>query len=131
MSKLRDQITRLQSETDRMGERLDAMEARQAAAPRYAEDKLAAQSAPTTLSRPKLKVVRMEPGAELASDADNEAAPGESDAGPRLLIQGEGKSLETRTLPAPVAAKTASPAGKAPKAERTDASKSKAETPSP
>jgi hypothetical protein len=129
-TKLRDEITRLQSETDRMGERLDAMEARQAATPRYAEDKLASASSPTTLSRPKLKVVRVEPGAELANDGDGEAAQPENDGSPRLLIQGEGKTLETRTMPAPVAAKTAAPANKAPKSERADAKSSKGEAPS-
>lgn len=130
LSKLRDQMSELQNETDRMGERLDGMEARQASTARQADERVDAAASSGTLSRPKLKVVRMEPGGEVAGDdgtSVNDAAP-ESD-GPRVVIQGEGKSLETRTLPAaPTAAKTApsrAPKSDAPKGQKSEAQPSK------
>lgn len=125
LSKLRDQIAELQNETDRMGERVDAMEARQASAARQADDRAVAQASSGTLSRPKLKVVRVEPGGEMAGDegvASNDAAQ-ESD-GPRVVIQGEGKSLETRTVgSAPTAAKTSPKAPKGDRGEKNDGPK--------
>jgi hypothetical protein len=127
LSKLRDQVAELQNDTDRMGERLDAMEVRHASAARQADDRVAATTAAGTLSRPKLKIVRVEPGSDMAADdttgAPDELAP-ESD-GPRVVIQGEGKSLETRTVAtAPTAAKSApAKAPKNDKAEKSDAGK--------
>jgi len=140
LSKLRDEVAHLQSETDRMGERLDAMEVQKAAVPHYAEERVAEGSS-TTISRPRLKVVRMEPGAEgPTADGDSADPPApDADTGPRMIIQGEGKSLESRMLPAaPVAAKTtkadspkAKPepdkAKKADKSDKADAKASKSE----
>jgi len=117
--KMQDQLTQLQSETDRMGERLDAMELRQANTPRGSDDRVAAAAPATTLTRPKLKVVRVEPGTELAPEGDADQSS-EADNAPRVVIQGEGKSLETRTLPAPAAAKSAPPpSSKAPKSDKS------------
>jgi hypothetical protein len=97
LAKLHDDVTRLQAETDRMGERMEAMEARSSAASR-SEEKVAS-AAEATLSRPKLKVVRVEPDAEpTAAAAAAEPAP-DAEGAPRVVIQGEGKTLETRTLP--------------------------------
>jgi hypothetical protein len=124
LSKLREEVVHLQSETDRMGERLDAMEMRQASVPHYAEERVA-QASPT-LSRPKLKVVRVEPGADgSALDPDAaDANAADADTGPRVVIQGEGKALESRTLPAaPVAAKSAKPETSKAKPEASKASK--------
>jgi hypothetical protein len=124
LAKLRAQVTELQADTDRMGERLDVVEASKAAAP--ASDQRLASVAAETMSRPKLKVVRVEPddGEEAqASDADSEA-------GPRVVIQGEGKSLETRTLAG--ASRVAPKTEKVEKIEKSDKPKAeKAETPSP
>lgn len=135
LSKLTDEVRRLQSETDRMGERLDAVETRSAATSHYAEERVALSG--TTVTRPKLKVVRVEPGADDAPLAEADPAPVAPDApevddGPRVLIQGEGKSVESRTLPAgaPVAAKTAQVSrAPGPKA-KADPKASKAEAPS-
>lgn len=125
LKKMQDQLTQLQSETDRMGERLDAMEARQASAPRTSDDRVAAAGPATTLSRPKLKIVRVEPGAEYGSEGGDAEQSAEADNGPRVVIQGEGKSLETRTMPAPAAAKSApAPSSKAPKADKAPKSDS-------
>jgi hypothetical protein len=125
LSKLREEVLHLQSETDRMGERLDAMETREAAVPHQPEERVA--QGPSALTRPKLKVVRVEPGAD-GSGFGPEAADAnalDADTGPRVLIQGEGKSLESRTLPAsPVAAKTTKPDAPKSKAESAKSAKS-------
>jgi hypothetical protein len=81
------------------------------------------------LSRPKLKIVRVEPGSELAPErADADEGYGDADNGPRVVIQGEGKSLETRTLPAPTAAKSAPTAAKPPKSDKEGAKAPKADS---
>jgi uncharacterized small protein (DUF1192 family) len=105
ISKLQEEVTRLQADLDRGTERLSSLEERQSALssgpgarPKEAE--------PKRVERPQLKVVRVEPGGEPAAAA-SEPAPAD-DAGPRLVIQGEGKELETRTLPAPSAVKAKS-----------------------
>jgi outer membrane murein-binding lipoprotein Lpp len=121
LSKLTDEVHHMQSETDRMAERLDAMEARQASAPRASEERIASNA--PTIVRPKLKVVRMEPGEEIAPDDASEAGaqPAPDDGGPRVLIRGEGTTLESRTLsgsaPAPALKTSKSEGGKARKAD--------------
>jgi hypothetical protein len=74
------------------------------------------------MSRPKLKVVRVDPNA----GSEPEASDADSDTRPRVVIQGEGKSLETRTLPA--GARPAPKVEKVDKAERP-AKSEKAEKP--
>lgn len=96
LAKLQEELTRVQSQTDRMAERLDAMELRQSTQAR-AEERVAA-AAPATHSRPKLKVVRVESDGELSADRPFDGAAVD-DSGPRVVIQGEGKSLETRSVP--------------------------------
>jgi hypothetical protein len=115
LAKLREQVTELQAETDRMGERLDVVEAVKPAT--RPSDERVASVAPDTMSRPKLKVVRVDPDA----GPEAEASDADTDTGPRVVIQGEGKALETRTMPsapkvAPKPEKTSKPA-KAEKAE--------------
>ena len=71
-------------------------------------------------------VKRVEPGAEgsISPEAEAADAPPTEDTGPRLLIQGEGKALESRTMgAAPVAAKTTKPE---PSKKDTKAGKEKA-----
>jgi len=104
LAKLQEEVTRVQSQTDRMNERLDAVELRQATAPRPEER--VASSGPTTVSRPKLKVVRVESDGEVPAEGAVESAPAD-DTGPRVVIQGEGKSIESRSV-----AGTAKPAPK-------------------
>lgn len=118
LAKLREQVAELQSDTDRMGERLDAVEASRAPTP---SDQRLAKAGSETMSRPKLKVVRVDPNA----GAEPEVSDADSDTGPRVVIQGEGKSLETRTLPG--AAKAAPKVEKVEKAEKP----AKAETAEP
>ncbi|HEX6766041.1 MAG TPA: hypothetical protein VF103_11200 [Polyangiaceae bacterium] len=95
LAKLQEDLTRVQSQTDRMAERLDAVELRQATAPQ--KEERVASAAPATVSRPKLKVVRVEADGEVADEtAENGPA---DDTGPRVVIQGEGKSVESRSVP--------------------------------
>jgi hypothetical protein len=120
LSKLKDEVLHLQSESDRMAERLDAMEARQANPPRPSEERVASNT--SAVLRPKLKIVRMEPGEENAADDGSQAAPEPAaDDGPRVLIRGEGTSIETRTLsgsaPPPAAKSSKSDSGKSRKSD--------------
>jgi alpha-acetolactate decarboxylase len=94
-AKLQEELTRVQSQTDRMAERLDAVELRQATAPQ--KEERVASAAPETVSRSKLKVVRVESEGEVSPEETVNTQAEES--GPRVVIQGEGKSLETRTMP--------------------------------
>jgi hypothetical protein len=95
-AKLQEDVTRIQSENDRMAERLDAVELREATASRK-EERVATADQPTTVTRPKLKIVHVDADdASLADMADNSAA---DDSGPRVVIQGEGKTIETRSVP--------------------------------
>jgi hypothetical protein len=127
LSKLREEVAHLQSETDRMGERLDAMEVRQASTPKAPDERVALGSG--TLSRPKLKVVHVEPGDNDAFAAASDLTPvsEEADTGPRLVIEGEGKSLESHTLPAGSAAKSPAPVSKT-KADGAKSAKPQAAT---
>ena len=132
LKKMQDDITRLQSETDRMGERVDAMETRQSNNPRASDDRFApASQSSATLSRPKLKVVRVEPGSDLAAEAEPDPGYAEADNSPRVVIQGEGKNLETRTQPAPTAAKSAPTTNKAPKSDKAEGQKAQKSDPAP
>jgi hypothetical protein len=124
LSKLNEEIRHLQSETDRMTERLDGVESRQAMAPRVAEERVAINAA--TVSRPKLKVVRVEPGDDSGAGDVPEANPSapEDDASPRVVIQGEGKSVESRTVTG-----TAAPSAKTSRPEASKARKSEPSAP--
>jgi hypothetical protein len=118
LAKLHEQVAELQADTDRMGERLDAVEVSKAPTP---SDQRLAKAESETVSRPKLKVVRVDPDA----GAEPEVSDADSDTGPRVVIQGEGKSLETRMLPG--AAKAAPKVEKAEKPAKVE----KAEPASP
>jgi hypothetical protein len=111
-AKLQEELTRVQSQTDRMAERLDAIELRQATAPKPDEGRVA-NAEPTTLSRPKLKVVRVEADGEVPSDESQAPA----DDGPRVIIQGEGKTLETRSVATPPQKSAPKPSEPSKKAE--------------
>ena len=89
---------------------MDAVEAQRPAA----SDHRLASAAPEAITRPKLKVVRVDP--DGTSSSSHSPPDAEADVGPRVLIQGEGKALETRTLPPakPPAPKPEAPAAKKP-----------------
>ena len=114
ISKLQEEVTRLQADLDRGTERLASLEERNTALVSDTADAGPKAAEPKRVERPQLKVVRVEPGSEPSAAAASDTAVVE-DAGPRLLIQGEGKELETRTLPASSAAKAKSSDAPAPK----------------
>jgi hypothetical protein len=118
ISKLQEEVTRLQADLDRGTERLASVEERQAAAAGAKADTRTAAATPKRVERPNLKVVRVEPGQNhpgLEPSFEDRAAresepPPAADEGtePRVVIRGEGKELETRTLPAQPAVKAKS-----------------------
>jgi hypothetical protein len=109
ISKLQEEVTRLQADLDRGAERLASVEERQAAAAGTNAEPRAEAAAPKRVERPNLKVVRVEPGQTQASLGEPESTPVADEASePRVVIQGEGKALETRTLPATPAVKAKS-----------------------
>jgi hypothetical protein len=126
-AKLQEELTRVQSETDRMAERLDAVELRQATAPQ--KEERVASAAPETLSRPKLKVVRVESEGDVAPEETVNTQADE--AGPRVVIQGEGKSLETRTMPASQKSAPPKTDSKPPKTDSKSQPSKKTESPAP
>ena len=79
-----------------MAERMDAVELRQATQERPEER--VASAAPATVSRPKLKVVKVESEGDFSAAEAFDAAPND-DTGPRVVISGEGKTIESRSVP--------------------------------
>jgi hypothetical protein len=96
LSQLRDDIRKLQNDNDRVSERLEAVELRQA-------HEVAARNAPKapgpaaeTVSRPRLKVLRLSPeGEKVPADAATPEPAGQESA-PRMILKGQGKELELR-----------------------------------
>lgn len=109
ISKLQEEVTRLQADLDRGTERLASVEERQAAAAGAKVDSRTAAATPKRVERPNLKVVRVEPGQNHPGLGESEPPPaGDVGMEPRVVIRGEGKELETRTLPAQPAVKAKS-----------------------
>lgn len=98
LASLREEIQKLQNENDRMNERIEAIELRQAreevkAAEAKTSEEKAAKDEPAVVTRPPLKVLRLSPeGKEDAGAAGGPAA----DTAPRPLLKGQGKDLELR-----------------------------------
>jgi hypothetical protein len=91
LSAMQDEITKVQSQNDRLVERLDAIEARQAKADSAASKSTASPNGPATSERPTLKVVKVVPedtsgmpSPEVGSQAPGEAA---DDPSPRPVIK--------------------------------------------
>jgi hypothetical protein len=99
MSGLREDITRLQAENDRLGERVDALEVKGSPAPTKA-----AAPADPKLERAPLKVVKLVPGDGPATSSDAEApelaaderpdAPGTR---PMIRLRGKGEDGPARS----------------------------------
>ena len=98
VSSLQDEVNLLQNTVDRLEERLAAVEMQERARPARPA---AEESASTgTIERPRLKVIRLEPGAEPVSEEPSprsDAAPPPKDPpdDPRPVIRGSGDRLET------------------------------------
>jgi len=95
LSQLREDIRKLQNDNDRVSERLEAVELRQA-------QLAASQNAPApgkeaeTVSRPRLKVLHLTPGDETPTAEGADSAPSAQDSGPRMILKGQGKELELK-----------------------------------
>ncbi len=98
LSSMQDEITRLQNQNDRLVERVDAMEVREAKQASAAP--APAPAAQPTSERPSLKVVKVVPGDDsgMPSPQVGTQPPGEAadDPSPRPLIKlrGGGKGSE-------------------------------------
>jgi cell division septum initiation protein DivIVA len=100
LSSMQDEITRLQNQNDRLVERVDAMEVREAKTPPAGKARLAAPSSAAASERPSLKVVKVVPEdtSGMPSPQVGTQAPGDAadDPSPRPVIKlrGSGKSAE-------------------------------------
>ena len=102
---LQEEVTLLQNSQDRLEERLAAIELRQS---QMAEGPAqTAPSAPRTMERPRLKVIRVEPDSAHAPPTQGSPTPrapqpedSESDT-PRPVIRGTGTRLQSSTPPGP------------------------------
>ena len=100
LSSMQDEITRLQNQNDRLVERVDAMEVRDAKATPAGKSRPATQAAAAASERPSLKVVKVVPEdtSGMPSPQVGTQAPGEAadDPSPRPVIKlrGSGKSAE-------------------------------------
>jgi hypothetical protein len=91
LSAMQDEITKVQSQNDRLVERLDAVEARQAKAESAASPSAKNAGAPAASERPSLKVVKVVPedtsgmpSPQVGTQAPEEAA---DDPSPRPVIK--------------------------------------------
>jgi hypothetical protein len=98
LSGMREEIQKLQNENDRVSERLEAIELRQARAEAKGAEVKTAREEPGVVTRPQLKVLRLSPdGASEDGQAEPAAAPASgSDSAPRMMLKGQGKDLELR-----------------------------------
>ena len=98
LSSLRDEIQKLQNENDRVSERLEAIELRQARAEAKGAEVKTAREEPGVVTRPQLKVLRLSPeGTSEEGQAEPATAPAAgSDSAPRMMLKGQGKDLELR-----------------------------------
>jgi hypothetical protein len=100
LSTMQDEITRLQNQNDRLVERVDAMEVREAKAAPAGKSRPAAPASASGSERPSLKVVKVVPEdtSGMPSPQVGTQAPGEAadDPSPRPVIKlrGGGKSGE-------------------------------------
>jgi hypothetical protein len=94
LSDLQGDLRKLQNDTDRVNERLEAVEIRQARADAAANAPKATSA--ETVSRPRLKVLRLAPGDDAAA---GEAKKEQPEDGPRMMLKGQGKELELKQSP--------------------------------
>lgn len=95
LSQLREEIRKLQNDTDRVSERLEAVELRQARA-EAAQNAPRAVASSETVSRPRLKVLHLSPGEGDATPASGAAPAGGEEQGPPMILKGQGKDLELK-----------------------------------
>lgn len=101
VTSLQDEVTLLQNDVDRLEERLAAVESWPRSQQTSEKDE---QAAPGTIERPRLKVIRLEPGASSAAPQQSTEAPSRSseDADEsRPVIRGTGDRIESDLPSAP------------------------------
>jgi hypothetical protein len=98
LSSLREEIQKLQNENDRVGERLEAIELRQAREEAKGTEVKTAKEDSGVVSRPPLKVLRLSPEGNSEEGQAEPATPpaAGSDSAPRMMLKGQGKDLELR-----------------------------------
>jgi hypothetical protein len=98
LSSLREEIQKLQNENDRVSERLEAVELRQAREEAKGAEVKTAKDEPGVLTRPRLKVLHLSPdGTSNEGQPDPAASPAAGqDSAPRMMLKGQGKDLELR-----------------------------------
>ena len=103
MSSLQDEVNLLQNTVDRLEERLAAVEMQERARPAIPASN--ASEGAGTIERPRLKVIRLEPGAETGGagpSQPSETGPDREPADePRPVIRGAGDRVETELPPGP------------------------------
>lgn len=128
LSAMREEITALQNQNDRLVERMDALEVKQARAEAKSKAPVASEA---TTERPPLKVVRLEPGAEPGAPQTGDVAAGEAadDPSPRTVIRGRGSNVEGRLASGELLASSTEPEGRHRKSNDGESSRSKDESP--
>jgi hypothetical protein len=97
---LQDELTLLQNDVDRLEERLAAVETRPQVQSSASEQEKASAG---TLERPRLKVIKLEPGASSASSSPTPEEPvseAKDTDEPRPVIRGSGDQVESELPPA-------------------------------
>jgi hypothetical protein len=96
LSTLREEIQKLQNDNDRVSERLEAIELRQAREEAKGSEVKTAKEEPGVVTRPRLKVLHLSPeGSPDEGQPDPASAPA-SDGAPRMMLKGQGKDLELK-----------------------------------
>ena len=96
LSELREDIRKLQNDNDRVSERLEAVELRQAQEVAAHNAPKAPAGNPETVSRPRLKVLHLTPGDENPPAQGTAGEPAGQDQSPPMILKGQGKELELR-----------------------------------
>jgi len=96
LSQLREDIRKLQNDNDRVSERLEAVELRQAQAVAANNAPKAPSTGAETVSRPRLKVLHLTPDDEKPPTEGAAGEPAGQDSAPPMILKGQGKELELR-----------------------------------
>ncbi len=96
LSQLRDDIRKLQNDNDRVSERLEAVELRQAQEVAARNAPKAPGAAAETVSRPRLKVLHLSPGDDSPPAEGSAVQPASQDSAPPMILKGQGKELELK-----------------------------------
>ncbi len=97
LSTLREEIQKLQNENDRVSERLEAIELRQARDEAKTSEVKTAKEESGVVTRPRLKVLHLSPeGGPEEAPSEPASGPAAPEGAPRMMLKGQGKDLELR-----------------------------------